>query len=1658
VWLARDRSQGQEVAVKTAAAGSETVAAERIAREHALLVRCAHPHLVRILDRVDAAELDSSKIGGGAQLSGPAAVLERLAGPTLRSAGLEGDEALLAWSQVAHALEALHAHGFVHRDVRPENVVLRSVPGQATLEAVLTDLGAAAEAGREGNAAGTPDYLAPETLAAVPPRPSADVHGLGGLLFFLVTGRPPWGELSLDESLEARRLGPPEFPQDAIVPPELKRVIERLLSPSPWARPPGALAAVRLLNSETGRSLPAEPGTLSARPGLARFVGRESELTLIDEWIASGETRRVLLRGPEGSGRSRLLDEIEVRARLAGRPVFRQVPAEVKADAVLLIDDEASLEALRPAGGLVFASATDSDSGDEGDLRLGPLPERDCLELAAALLGLPGFESGDGGVLLAASGGLPGPLEQLVASLAESGGLRVEGSRLIVDAAQAGERPDVAALLAERSARLSADAAVRLDLAALFREPVPAVLLAALASSRPGDEDHEAALAELLHAGLLRATSEGRGGPRYEVPSPARGAVLAQLPTARRRLLHLGATAALARHLPGSEGEQAWHLEQAGAGARAAPLHRSAGLARLAEGLPREAATHFARALALGETTTELQLGLARAEALLGDAASAVRRVEEALPGLPDDEERAQALAFAAEAASHAGDPVVAEAACRRARRLFRRVGSLIGRAECTSRLALLALGRGDWRRARAGFRAALDVARKEGDTDLEARALNNLGTLARRRGDLHAAARHHDEAHRLRKKSGDLRGAAKALNNLGIVRGMAGRSEEAAEAFAQAVAAFREVGDRREEARALNNHGMTLWLDGRLHEAAEAFSQTAGLFEALGDEGLRAEALRNEGLVDLDRGELELSLTRLELATSCVAEAGDAERGEILLDLGDAYRALGRLSEARSAHEEAASLAQGAEADLAGLAAALDEALGEGALATPPTEPDGLSDWRSDLALRWYLEAARLAEAAGDHAISRAHGERAVALAHDGAGAHERLWASVLVAGPEPRGDALDALQDALAAVPAGQVPAVAWRARLRLARGLAESGRRLMAGAQAESARELLEAISSRLDESERSVFEAVPERVAARLELDLLASPVGSAPARQPGVAPVLLEFVRLLNEKLDIDALLPRVVDFAIELTGADRGCLILFDSEPEGVRVARGRDGEDLPRERFQHSQTIVQQVRKTGEPVVVDNFAGDEELMRSQSVHELQLGSATCVPLPEPAGVAGGALGAIYVDSPTRRTGFAQGEVDTLAAIAAHAATAIVNAQLLERARAESQSLATEVERLRGAGTTEREGFGEVLGRSPAMSEVFSLLERVAPSNASVLIEGESGTGKELAARSIHQRSRRSEGPFIAVDLGTLPESLIESELFGHRKGAFTGADRDRAGLFEQADGGTIFLDEITNTTPALQASLLRVLQERELRRVGDDRSRKIDVRVVAASNKLLANEVAAGRFREDLFYRLNVVSVCLPPLRERPEDVPLLARHFLERAVEREAKEIGGFRPAALTLLARFDWPGNVRQLQNVVERAVVMAEGSEISVADLPPAIVGRGPAQIASSDSAAHALTIDPTRVDLWGMVVDEGEDFWTAVRDPFANHDFTRSDVIALVSRGLMKTGGKYKEVARLFGVADAEYKRFMDFLRQNRCRVDFRPFREAAKKAQAGEAT
>jgi transcriptional regulator with PAS, ATPase and Fis domain len=300
----------------------------------------------------------------------------------------------------------------------------------------------------------------------------------------------------------------------------------------------------------------------------------------------------------------------------------------------------------------------------------------------------------------------------------------------------------------------------------------------------------------------------------------------------------------------------------------------------------------------------------------------------------------------------------------------------------------------------------------------------------------------------------------------------------------------------------------------------------------------------------------------------------------------------------------------------------------------------------------------------------------------------------------------------------------------------------------------------------------------------------------------------------------------------------------------------------------------------------------------------------------------------------------------------------------------------------------------DLIGEHPLMTQVRALVRKVAASDVTVLVHGASGTGKEVVARMVHAQSARADQPFIAVNCGAIPAELLESEMFGHERGAFTGATGTRAGMFQLANHGTIFLDEISEMSPALQVKLLRVLQEREVRPVGADRSLRVDVRVIAATNKDLEAEIRAGRFREDLFYRLNVIPVPLPPLRERRSDVPLLVEHYLTRHGQRHNREDVRITEEALVRLWEYDWPGNVRELENLLERLVILSETGVIGVDDLPPAMctfITRS----SIPDVALH----------------DSGVDLNAAVED-FEN---------GLIQKALQRTHGNKQAAARLLGM-------------------------------------
>lgn len=432
--------------------------------------------------------------------------------------------------------------------------------------------------------------------------------------------------------------------------------------------------------------------------------------------------------------------------------------------------------------------------------------------------------------------------------------------------------------------------------------------------------------------------------------------------------------------------------------------------------------------------------------------------------------------------------------------------------------------------------------------------------------------------------------------------------------------------------------------------------------------------------------------------------------------------------------------------------------------------------------------------------------------------------------------------------------------------------------------------------------------------------------------------LLKISSAIGSMRDIDALQWQLLAMLFDVIPAERGAILLLDSSTGEFSAPVAWDRAAGPDHPVHLSRVLAQRVVE--KRVAVLDYEEPPSSSISDSAVALPASglSLLCVPLTTPTE----ALGLIYLDTRNPATRFSNDDLHLLSAIAGLASVAIENARQFERLGSENQRLRAEVQLQH-----------DMIGRGPRMRQVYQFIERVAPSDSTVLILGESGTGKELASRAIHLNSSRKSRPFVALNCAALTETLLESELFGHERGAFTSAVSQKKGLLEVAEGGTVFLDEVAELPPTLQAKLLRVLQEREFVRLGGTSSIKLNVRFIAATNKDLQKAVADEKFRLDLFYRLNVVSITMPALREHPEDIPLLTDHFVSRYSARSNRKVRGLSPAARACLAQYDWPGNIRELENAIERAIVIGSSDLILPEDLPDALADRA---LPSSESAA------------------------------------------------------------------------------------------------------
>ncbi len=423
-------------------------------------------------------------------------------------------------------------------------------------------------------------------------------------------------------------------------------------------------------------------------------------------------------------------------------------------------------------------------------------------------------------------------------------------------------------------------------------------------------------------------------------------------------------------------------------------------------------------------------------------------------------------------------------------------------------------------------------------------------------------------------------------------------------------------------------------------------------------------------------------------------------------------------------------------------------------------------------------------------------------------------------------------------------------------------------------------------------------------------------------------ILINVTRALNSTLNLNELLAKIIDSIIRLADTDRGFLMLTNNQGEMTfRIARDKNEHPLEEKDFEVSNSIINEVALKGTPLFIHDLMENEQFRNKESVIDLQLRTAICVPLKLDNKI----IGVIYTDASRLSGDITEDDISIASAFSSQAALAIENARLHGALILSKENLTRENKELKQE-LSDKYVFSGIIGKSKPMLDIFNTISKIALFDTTVLITGATGTGKELIAKAIHYNSPRKDKKLVVINCGAMPGELLESELFGHKKGSFTGASSDKPGLFETASGGTIFLDEIGDMPQALQVKLLRTLQEGEIRRVGENLTRKVDVRTIAATNRDLSADITDGRFRSDLFYRLNVVPITIPPLKERQEDILPLIAHFLAKYSKKMKKGKIGVSIEVTKKFLSYGWPGNVRELENTIERALALSGDSKV------------------------------------------------------------------------------------------------------------------------------
>ena len=1505
VWGARDEvTQAPRVIKQLRLDAPELLDAFR--GEYALLSRLSHRHLVRVIDF------------GSARLRGELLhyyVAEQIEGRTLRdhaqSAALTGAVLLRPILDALEGLSVLHEARLRHGDFTPSNVIVRS-DGTG----VLIDLGLTRPFGLLESVAGTEGFIAPELVQGASGDARSDSYAVG---------------VTLRRCFESARLAPPS---------EVARLIERACREDPVQRPADAREMLEALGRRT---------QLSERLAVpAELVGRRAEIAQFETWFAAldehSSPRVLCLSAAPGMGSSRLFQELLSRVeldvavlrahggeagaigRLLGAALQREQPVdsvngllaalpallERSERLLLFVEDHERLETGQRELLLSFVRLI----GESSSLALvlsghEPLPGVVCDTIAIGPLSLAATRDWTRGLLSE---------EHVQALHRETGGspARLETALRNTDRAS----PTRSA----RDGELDSDQRTKAAISRL--QPAARALLALLVvlggELTPGAElatwqDFE----PLVEAGLVVREAE-RARLRHDATRVLEDGLLS--PNELSRAHSSAAKWRLSCEVPPEPSVRfalaIAHLAQGGQLAHAEALYEQ--MSR--EFLPRARST-AKPLLALATRTMRAELTLQLSEVLLaGGLPRAALRAAARTLRLPGGRSLLESATLrVSEALVRLGRPARAEML------LGRYLTRAASAPEIAERLARARLSRGDYRGAAETAQGALG---ETATAELEGRLRETIGVALAYLGDLEGAERELAAAWSLLATTSGARERCRIQSHRATVAFRAGRIEAALTDYAGALGLAEQADLDDLVATGLLNLGTAEQQAGAWGSALRHYQRGVLFARAIGRETTELTLEFNLANLYVELGAFERAEQRLQGLQQRAQGARLTHfrpaiflvRAEIRLILGEPDVAEELLEQAAQRLSERAQPRELFEIELRRAEAALQR-----------------GDWVGATERSRALHSASKEPALGELRLSLAALEARLIVARGESFALSGLHA----ARQEAEREGLLPLQASLETTLFELLEA---RAELDAARTHGERARRLW------------DRISAELPEAFAATFWRHPKRArVAELSRATHASGVSASVDAEPYRR--LLSLNRRLNSSLSTARILEYAVQSAVELSGAERGFLLEAsptDDPGLSARLSVRVQSEPVPGAGEGPSQSIVRRTFEREEPILTTDAQGDPRFRAQGSVHSLRLKSVLSVPILSPSGV----LGVLYVDSRVQRARFSSRDRDLLLAFADQLALALGNARLhdeLAQKNAEilkqklaveqlARGQAREIVRLKREVESQRQSlslrydYSQIVGRGPAMRAVLGRLDRIVDSQASVLVLGESGTGKELVARALHFNGPRKAGPFLGINCAALPENLLESELFGHVRGAFTGADRDKPGLMQAASGGTLFLDEVGELPLTTQAKLLRVLQEREVRPLGATRAEPLDIRLIAATHRDLPNDLSSGRFREDLYYRIAVVSVELPPLRERLEDLPALASKILEQLAREAGKKPPELTQDALRKLSAHRFPGNVRELQNVLTRAFVLSGSERLREGDIELAVSAR------------------------------------------------------------------------------------------------------------------